>query len=275
MATRTWEGNTDGDWETAGNWKENSVPTGGDEVVIPAGVTQAIDDGLDQSAVTLASFKVEPGCDIAIASADAYLQFAVSGGVELSGTGLTYIDIGASNEIIKVFDSATAGDGLRGLYLKGSDIDVLEVSGGSVGLAVIAGETSTVDVVRVTGEEADLWLGAGVTLSTKIHQTAGELLAYCAIVLINLYEGEFTIAGAAAMTTGNLYGGSFVYKSSGDITTLLVNGAEVDTMQSGIARTIAALKLQSSPEFLWDPSVVAVTDRNAPDHPVRETIERF
>ena len=34
-ATRTWQGDVDTNWNTAGNWAENAVPADGDDLVFP------------------------------------------------------------------------------------------------------------------------------------------------------------------------------------------------------------------------------------------------
>lgn len=268
MAAPVWKTTADGNYSTAGNWSTGSAPANGDTVRIPAG-TPAITGGLDQSAVVLATFIVEEGMSNAFASIAAYLKINTAR-FEFSGTGDAYIDLCTTTVSPQIFKTATPTDGTHGLYLKGTGISVANIVGGDVAIAGLAGETATVVTARVIGSDAALTLGAGVTL-TNLQQTSGKVVQRCAASgTVNIYGGEYLSREVGTIATLNAYGGVVKPESTGTITTGLIQGAEVDFTGSGAARTVSTLK-HNSGTLIYDPAVLTITTRSAPDFPSRLT----
>src|SRR5690348_10309687 len=90
MATRTWTGAAGGNWATAGNWLEGSVPVAGDDVVFTNSSVD-VTSGLDQHTVTLTSLTVDMTYTGKWGTSSTFLQVGVSGSVTLgqrSPTGL-------------------------------------------------------------------------------------------------------------------------------------------------------------------------------------------
>jgi len=258
MATKKWIG-TDGSYSTSGNWSPSGVPTNGDTVRLPPG-GGAITSGLNQSAVTLVDFIVEKGYTAAIASSAAYLQIGVAK-VIFEGTGAAWLDVGSSAMDFEVNATQQPTTGNFGLYIKGSAIDDIAVTGSSVvGIAVNAGETATVQDIRVAGAAASVQCGAGVTL-TNSRLSAGKVHLKCAATLVQTYNGETRTSEAGAITTTETYGGTLVSNSIGTITTNKCYGGTVDFTQSAAVRTVTSTEIYSGATLRIDPSVVTMTNK--------------
>lgn len=260
---------TDGNYSTGANWSGGSAPSAGDYVRIPRG-TGNITAGLDQSAVAIGDFIVEDGYTGTIGSSSGYLIIDPDR-FEFSGQGEAWINIGTAAISPQIWKTAQAAEGYRGLYFKGSAIATLNVVSGQVGVAVVHGETSTITTCRVVEAGASVWLGAGVTLTT-FEQLDGENILRCAATTVRCHGGQLTTREIGAITTVTVNGGEFVPNSTGTITTLNLNGGSVDCGQSGAARTITTLKRNPGSSFRYDPNVITITTKSAPDYPVTEIV---
>lgn len=272
---RTWIGvSTPGDWSVAGNWAPAAVPLATDNVYIPAG-SPAITAGLNQSGVALGIVYFQTGYSGTVASSAAYLQLSCSTFI-FSGTGQAYIDLSASAIDAIVTAGAQGSTGIPGLYLKGSALTSLAASGGNTILAGLVGETSSATTVRASGAGTAVALGTGVTVTTTEVSSGAALTintsATCAPTTCGVYSGTLTTIGTGTVTTINVGNGGTCYpQSSGTVTNLNCRGGITDTTKFGVARTISNLKQNSGASFAYDPNVVTLTTRVAPDSPVRIT----
>ena len=262
MANKTWDGSTDGDWNTAANWTPSGVPGVGDDVRIPAG-TPAI-DAFDASGTAIGDFLVEEGYTNTIGSATADLQIDPDR-FEFAGTGLSYIDVSAANIDILIKNTATAASGARGLVLIGSSMNVVSVLKGKVGIATVHNTTATCTDLRVLG--GDVWAGEGCTL-TNVEITGGKAELRCAATTIRCAKGDLTTNEEGAITTINLYSGSATLNSSGTITTLNIHGGVCDFTQSGISRTVTTLNLNPGGSLKYDPNVMTLSTISEADAPI-------
>lgn len=273
MANKTWIG-TDGNYGTAGNWSPSGVPTTGDSVYIPAG-GGSITSGLDQSAVTdVAKFEVAAGYTGTIGSAAGYLQIDLvnSTGIFIfAGTGTAYIDLGNSAVAVNVRDTAVPLPGFHGLYLKGSGLTTLNAIQGDIGLAAIFGETSTLTTARAVTDRVRVHIGSGTTLTT-FYQTAGDNQLDAAATTVTVWGGTLTTRGVGAVTTMTVYDGTVYPESTGTITTLNANGGDVVFNQSGASRTVTTLAHNYGATVVYDPNVLTITNRSAPNGPVRASL---
>lgn len=273
MAQKTWLGDNAGnigDWGVAANWSPSGVPTAGDDVRIPAG-SEKISGSLNQSAVALGDVIVEDGYTNAIGTRTApadptYLQIDPNF-FRFEGTGVSYIDTGGTGSINpEIYKTATAGDGLRGLYLKGTNFSVVSISDGQVAIAGFHGESATVPTLRLLG--GSCWIGDGVTLTT-LDIYDGDHVLRAAATTVNLYKGELLTREKGAITTVNVEGGTFTSDASGTITNLNINNGTVDLTKSGIGRTVSNLKVNPKGSLFYDPAVITVTTHVDPDNPIR------
>lgn len=268
MANKTWAvaSGVNGNYGTAANWSPSGVPIAGDNVRIPVG-SGNISSGLDQSAVAIADFIVELGYAGSIGSVTEYLKIDPDR-FDFSGNGVAYINLGSAAIAPSVYNTATPGTGLRGLYLLGSALTVLNAVKGSIGVASRIGETSTVATIRCLG--ASVYVGSGVTLTT-FYQTAGDSEVHCACTTITCYGGKLKTAELGAITTITVEGGEVKSESSGTVTNVNANGGTVDALGSGIARTWTNLKQNPRSTVKYSPSVLTITNRLAPDYPISLT----
>lgn len=265
MATRIWSGDdstTPYDWSVTGNWEGGVVPVSTDDVYIPAG-SQKITAGLNQSAVTLNSLTIELGFDQDIGSDAGSLQIATDDLTMHTSGGQQFLDLGSNAVSPEIRGSSSAGTGERAINLIGTGIGTLNVSGGSVGLAVAGDETATVTTLRVLG--GNVLIGGGVTLTT-LYQRGGSVFQDCGSTTTEVQGGTLTTRGSGAVATLNAYGGECVLNSSGTITTLNAYGGTVNFNQSPVARTVTTLNiLANDPVSLEvDPEYITVTNYNEP-----------
>lgn len=243
------------------------APVAGDAVVIPASSSQAI-DGVDQLGVALGRFVVEEGYNQSIGSAAAPLRITPTS-YDFGGSGVAYLNFGAANISGTVRRTASAATGTCGLYLTGSNLNVLTVISGVVGVAFSPGTTSTVATVRTVGQGATVLLGAGCT-NTDISVAKGNLVTSAAYTTALVYGGTLRTEGTGAGGTATVEGGVFVSNSSGTLTNCTVSGSgQADFTQSGLPRTVTNLKQNPGGTVSYDPDVLTITNRLAPDSPVR------
>lgn len=273
MADKTWYGldaGNEGELNTAANWVPSGVPASGDNVRFPAGSPSVTDDLDALKTATLSGalgvVVFEPGFTGTVGDSSTYMQFTCTR-LEFHGRGQAFIDIEASAIIPRIFATANAIEGQRGLYLKGSAMTGVDVSGGNVGLAYRHGETTSATTVRIIGEDADVDMGPGLT-TTTVYQTAGTTLQRCASTTTTVYGGTWKSREVGAITTLNARGGNLFPESSGTVTTMNCDGGVSDFTKSSVPRTVSTLKRNPGSVVRYDPSIVTVTTQSAPDYPV-------
>jgi len=242
-----------------------AIPVATDDVRIPAG-SASIASGLDQSAVAIVDFIVEDGYTGDIGSSTEYLRIDPDK-FEFSATdGTAYIDVGtASSLACQIYSTGSADTGERGLYLLGSAIGVLNVTGGQVGVAVRAGETATVTTARLQSDSSSLWLGEGVTLTTY-QQQAGTGILRCGATTVLVYDGTLLTQEVAAITTLNQKGGAITANGTGTVGTWNLYAGVIDLQKSGAARTITTLnKYRGESEIRRNKEAVTITTETAQD----------
>lgn len=276
------------DWSDANNWDGGAVPGGAaSQDVYIDNATVAIIYGLDQSGIgnTLASLNIGKsftgsiGYNGATGYSGTYLQIKAtvvnlgqhSGSGSPAGSGRIMIDTGSTASTINVYDTAsTSSDSNKpSCRLKANSASTtINVQKGSVGVAYESGETTTVGTVNISYKtnktsDADVYIKSGVTLTT-LYKTGGDCELSCAATTVTNEAGTLKTYGSGAITTINQYGGSLYPNSTGTITTLNDLGGLVDTTISQQARTITTLKISNSAQFIYDPSVVTLTNKIQP-----------
>ena len=263
MADCIWtNGNSDGDWANAANWS-GSVPVAGDDIFFTSEYIGDVTTNLDRSADgTLGSLTVEEGYTGKIGSKSGYLILVCSG-VTFEGSGVCFIDVSTSAIDVSVNGTARAASGQQGLYLKGSAIDELNVSGGTVGVAARAGETATVATINVLGGTVNA--GAGATLAT-LTGYSGKLNSKVGLTTVNLIGGNAKIEGN--ITTANLEAGTLTFDGTGTLTTCNCQGGTLDCFRTSFARTITTLNLKPNGGVVYDPDVVTISTLTSNGNPI-------
>jgi hypothetical protein len=265
MATKVWTGTVSGNFGTAGNWAGGVAPANSDTLYIAG--TVAITAGLS-TGLTGINLIVDPTYTGTIGTSAGYLVIGCAS-FTFAGVGVSYIDLDSSNIAAIVTATATPGStGTYGLYLKGSNLASLSVSGGYVALAGLDGETSTVATARVSGQGANVLLNTGVTLTTA-SVSSGNLIVGCAATTVTVNSGTCTTQGSGAITTIALVGGTLYPYSSGTVTTLTITGGTASFIGYPVARTVTNLKLNPGGTLVHDPAVLTITNKTNPDYPIR------
>lgn len=191
-------------YDDADNWSDSTLPVDADDVVVDAGDTDIL-YGLDQNAVTPASFKVMQrysgniGLPYENANGyteyrDRYLKVGNSGDATNitvtiglgsgNGSGRMNIDFGTGQYTATIFNTGNSRvTGTTALQLLGSHAtNTVTIHGGDVGMAINGGETANIDTITMHG--GALRCGAGVTVED-----------------ISVYAGTFKADGCT--TTGS------------------------------------------------------------------------
>ena len=180
---------------------------------------------------------------------------------EFAGQGTAFIDIGSAAIPATVNKTRSPNTGERGLYLKGSAISTLSVQSGSVGLAMIQGDTATAATVRTISNGADLICGKGCTLTTATCM-GGVMRLRASVTTLNVYGGTVYLEEAAAATTVNLYGGTVQHNSTGTVATWNAYGGTSDWLNYAGSRTVTDLNIYRGSAIRFNKA--SVTHTNAP-----------
>lgn len=255
-------------FDNADNWSGDTVPVDGDAIVFDSGDVDCLYN-IDQGAVTPASITVTMGYTGKIGlpetnttdSAFPYREYRTTyltlgdtgdatniavniGGGFGQGSGRIKLNNVDSQATINVQNTGPAAEnGVASFLWKGTHAsNEFNVTKGSCGIAVFAGETATVATLRVgyrTNQQGDssLECGSGVTLTT-IEESGGTMLTRSNVTTANIRGGIWT-RDAGTLTTLNLTNATCIDKSTGTITTVNAgSGGTYDRTQDMRALTI-------------------------------------
>lgn len=250
-------------WDNTANWDTGAVPVNADTPVL-ANSKVSILHGLAQSAVTLASLRIDSTFegDLGLPARNAggyqedratYLAIGVTalgvGQGAGAGSGRLKINTGSVLTTVSVYGTGRAKEvGLESLLWKGTHAsNALLVTEGSVGVAVLPGETANLSGGLTVGYEASqetdvkLRCGPGVTL-VGVTQTGGQVEINSAATTLDRTGGTMTARGTGAVTTLNNRSGTYLDESTGTITTVEQQGT-YDRRRALAAKTVTTLRL--------------------------------
>jgi len=272
MASRMWLGTDSTDptaFDAAANWSGSTLPGAGDVVIFSPSYNNPCTKNIDQGTTAYNEIVVEPGFTQDIGTPTDPLT-CEPGKFEYHGGGVIYADLGAASIPVVITNSGSGAGGTYGVYLKGT-ITTVSVSGGRVAIANFAGDSATITSVNQSG--GTVLLGAGSSAPTTITLNGGGLETKVSAATVTVYNGTFTTREAAAITTKlNAYGGRLVLSGSGTIADLLLDGnAGIDFTQSGVARTVSAIK-NNGGSLSYDPGVMTFTAETDPDKIITKSV---
>lgn len=253
----------------AANWSLDAVPVATNDVRIVrgTGTAKAILYGLDQSGVAIDEFRVVEDFNADIGKFQFgqpfYLQIDPDSFEYYGRSSLAMIDIGSANISPYIEVNGSPASGQKALYLKGSNIATLEVVKGTVGVAVLPGETATVatllcSYVSTQASDVNLEVGSGVTLTT-LTQSGGTCVMHCAATTVTNAAGTtFTSEGSGTIGTLNAYG-TCNLNSTGTITTLNAYGT-VDFTGERSAKTVSTLNRFPGSTIIRHSNITITTD---------------
>ena len=237
MATVTWLGTTDGDWNTGTNWSTGSAPADGDTVIFNASSRDVtISSSVDS--LTYAALKVldgftgshvsdtPGGVGVTFGSNSTFGTLRVTGGdgtVQVSSSTLTTVQVvGAFDIRLEVLAAAASFGTLiqdSGTVQTAESITTADVSGGVLELTTNAGLTT----LNLTGSGSCRHNSTGTITtanvfdrSTILDLSANSTGTGATVTDVNLYDGEVNErngAGNATFTNGIQILGAGVIKA--------------------------------------------------------------
>jgi len=250
MAKVIWIGTPSGDgsWSTTTNWSGGAVPSASDDVYFTAEYVGSVKAGLDQSAIGLNSVTFDPGYTGNVGSTSAgYLVLTASSFTYAGSGSYAYFDLGSGTVAPIINSTGSNRRGAYGVYLKGTGLTNIEVNGGLVQIGY-PGDTCSASTLNITSGR--VLINESGTITT-INNYGGSVTTYTDNTTLNNYRGSYTLGRDAALTTAHIESGTINLDSSGTITTLNLNGGQLNAL-AGNARTITTLQLESriKPELL-------------------------
>lgn len=214
------------DVSIASNWSTGSLPVTGDVLYFQNLNVPALYNLQALAAITPANIFGDGSMTAAIGlpvnNPNGYREYrqrffqftGCSGVVEIGlgqgqGSGKVQFDFQSGNFTANVYKSATSSEtGMPAVQLKGgSSSTAINHNKGTLGIALLAGETATVptlnvDYVSNQAGDAQVWTGPGCTLTT-VNMNGGQLNSRCAVPTLNSTGGTATVY-AGNMTLANL-----------------------------------------------------------------------
>lgn len=260
-------------WTNADNWTGGAVPADGDTVILEDSDVDIL-YGLDNPNVepTLMEIRASYTGRVGLPewNENGYYEYRVTylrlgpatltvGNGPGQGSSRLKINCGDDQVLLNVFNTAAPEtDGVESLLWKGTHAsNAVNITRGSVGIAVLAGEVATVATLRVgyvTSVEGDATVRCGSGLThTTVEQSGGTLTLAANCTTITKTDGTLYCEGSMTVTTLNNRKGTLFYKSSGTMTTLNVGSdAIADFRQDMRARTVTNTNLYKG-SALFDP----------------------
>lgn len=280
-------------WDDARNWSGGAVPVNSDNVYIENSAVH-IRYGLAQSGVTLTSLNIAASFtgDIGLAEVNSFgstsyleyrSQYLAIGATTINigdgagqGSGRLKINNGSVQTTLNVRGTATGAEqDLEALLWKGTHAsNAVNVTRGTVGVAVYGGETATIATLRVGYQTSQLTdsqvrIGAGTSLTT-LNQSGGQVVLNAGLTTVSKTGGELAIT-SGNVTTLTDDNGTTTYSGAGTITTLNVgHKAFVDFGQDMRGRTVTDANFYSGSRMEDPFSTVTWTN---PPRVVRATLE--
>lgn len=256
------------DWSVAANWSGGAVPVNGDTVYIENSNVDIL-YGLGQSAVTLAALYIPatytgkiglPTMHAASGTAAAYYEYRAtelaigatifrSGHGEGQGSGRIKVNFGSVTTTCTVVNTGTTAEtGLSAFLFRGTDSsNVLNVYGGTVGVAQLAGQSATLATLNITSTTggnrfATVYCGTGLGTGVAVSMSGGNLTLNAGTASLAIYGGTVTLEAGAHPIINN-QGGVLIANTSGTLagTSFTVGAtATVDFDQSAATKTVTA-----------------------------------
>lgn len=232
MATKTWTGTTNSNWNEAGNWSPSGVPASSDSVYI----TSTSDDivGYNGSAVALADLVVGQQFTGKIGTSGTKMQIDATN-FDYSGVGESAYFEGTYTTLT-VQNTSTADTALN---LSGSSdtITTLRILGGrgTINIASSCNIVTTIEQIGADGVTTNIADSTTIGGSCALTMDSGKLELNQAVPTITVFGGELeAVLDAGTVTTLNQYGGRIRWKPSASctITTLTVYSGLFDSRDS-------------------------------------------
>lgn len=262
----------------AGNWSGSALPIDGDTVIFADSEVDCL-FGLDNNGVTPAFIYFDSSYSgkigLPVYNEDEYYEYrerflrygnstdaanmqVVVGQGSGSGSPRIKFNAGTSQCTVTVLSTGQPEqDTERAFEFLGTHAsNEVNVSAGSVGVALNAGSSATVPTLRVgyqtnVDSDSDVLCGLGATL-TNVTQTGGTVETRTNLTTLTINGGEH-VKASGTVTTVNANGGAYIHNSTGTVTTIVAaSGAELDFSRDMRPKTVTNLTINNG-SILKDP----------------------
>lgn len=256
-------------WGLAANWTGAAVPVAADDVIIEDSDVDILWD-LDQNTVTLTSLTIKANytgkIGLPLFTDTDYYEYREDY-LKISATTVNIGEgIGEGSQRIKLHTGTNAttihvhqmaapvSPSLEALLLNGSHAsNVLNAYQGTIGVAVLGGETANFPTLRVgyqdnKASDAQVRCGADCLLATI--EKSGGTLEYADAATLNQSLGGGTTTIMAGAHTVNADGGTVFYRSASALVLIASNDAVIDFTQDMRVRTVTTCDLYGEATLL-------------------------
>jgi hypothetical protein len=259
---------TDPDTKTAGYIKFVQVPLAGEPILIPDGAGD-IATNVDLSGTTYGVVTVaQSDDDRTLGSQFSPIRIKCTGFI-FHGGGNTpaYFDLLDSAISPEIRGTASVDADSFGLHLAGSAITLLDVKGGSVGLAMLPSLAFTCTTgVRSRGNTVRLGIGSTAVVPL-LESLLGVVEHENSIADIDVHGGFVRTKNNAAVSgVVTVNGGSWSEESSGTKASVIENGGSIDVTQDGSPVTWTSFK-HNAGTFRDDTDRLTITTQSRADFP--------
>jgi hypothetical protein len=223
----------------AANYSGNALPVTGDTLVFDIDSPDCLYDLEALSAITLAELRIlSESVQIGLADVTSgnypeyrpkFLKLGATAVLVETGANLVNLDLGAVDTTVLVKRTGNSSQPHRkSLCIKGGTASsVIDILRGSVGLGMLAGETTNFPVLRIgfidnVDGDADVYCGPDCSLTT-VTKNGGQLVTNKAVTTGTNRAGVWTIQAGAVSTLITEGTGNTVYNSTGTLTTPTVS----------------------------------------------------
>lgn len=261
MATRVHDGDTSAVFLTGGNWVGGTAPANGDTAIFNfTSVTNGVDGADLTGTITsqLALLQLDATYELAFGSNGTPIkvgatvaEFHKPSGYITSGLGSGRInwDMHTVQSTVYIYGSASSAtdSDKEPIRIKGGHTStVVNIMGGKVGFGTdTVGDVATIDTIRVT-ENGYATIAAASVLESLIISDNGTVHCSCNVTTgitmsggtLNTY-GDYTLAAVTVKDASVTF--NHRASSGNDITTLTLDGADIDISNSPEAFAVATI----------------------------------
>jgi hypothetical protein len=219
MATVTWTGTTDGDWNTTSNWSTGALPGAGDDVIFNS-TSRDVTISSSVAGTTYGSLKILDGFTGSLGVSGTKLEVMATTLLIATDQAKIHLDGHYTTAIITdMFPGTAASPNVT--FGTSSQFTTLRITGGKGAVEVAAAGLTTAQILGAN--QAVLSVLSTASSFTNILMDSGELTTAEPFTTADVSGGILRLTGTAGGTTVNLTGtGTLAHNSTGTVTNLNV-----------------------------------------------------
>tara|TARA_Y100001937_G_scaffold128752_2_gene207611 strand:- start:4322 stop:5173 length:852 start_codon:yes stop_codon:yes gene_type:complete len=219
MATVTWTGATDGDWNTTSNWSTGALPGAGDDVIFNS-TSRDVTISSSVAGTTYGSLKILDGFTGSLGVTGTKLEVMATSLLVATDQAKIHLDGHYTTAIITdMFPGTAASPNVT--FGSSSQFTTLRITGGKGAVEVASAGLTTVQMLGA--DQAVLSVLSTSSSFTNILMDSGTLTTAESFTTADVSGGTLELTGTAGGTTINLTStGALEHNSTGTVTNLNV-----------------------------------------------------